>query len=196
MGHHGHKFDPLNRAHLDSDERRSYLDPDAILGTFGVGPGCILADIGAGTGFFSLPAAARIGPAGRVYALDVERVMLEDLRTKLAAREVGNVEVFRSEETKLPLPSSSVDIAFLACVLHELDGPGTLRECGRILKPTGRLAVVDWKKIDQEIGPPISHRLDEGQARDLLERSGFTPMRTFEAGRYHYGIEARVGRSG
>lgn len=195
MRRHGHKFDPADRAHLDSDERRSYLDPDAILGAFGIGPGHIVADIGAGTGFFSIPAAKRVGPTGRVYALDLEPAMLEDLRTKAAGASVDNLKILRSQEDRLPLPQSSVDVAFLACVLHEFDGPGTLRECARILKPAGRLAVVDWKKIDQEIGPPREHRLDEGEARAFLMRSGFAPMRTFEAGRYHYGIEARVGRA-
>lgn len=194
MRHHGHKFDPVNRAHLDSDERRAYLDPDAILGAFGVGPGMIVADIGAGTGFFAIPAAKRVGAAGRVYALDLEPQMLEDLRARAGDTGVANIGVLRSEEERIPLPDASVDIAFLACVLHELDGPGTLRECARILKPAGYLAVVDWKKIDQDIGPPMNHRLDEREARAFLQRSGFTPARTFEAGRYHYGIESRVSR--
>ena len=195
MRRHGHKFDPADRAHLDGEERRSYLDPDAILGAFGVGPGYIFADVGAGTGFFAIAAAKRVGSTGRVYALDLEPTMLEDLRVKAAAAGVGNIKILRSEEDRVPLPQASVDIAFLACVLHELDGPGTLRECARILKPTGRLGVVDWKKIDQDIGPPLRHRMDEGEARTLLVRNGFAPTRTFEAGRYHYGIEAGVGRA-
>ena len=192
--HRGRKFDPADRAHLDSDARRAYLDPDAILGAFGVGPGTALADIGAGTGFFAIPAAKRVGPAGRVYALDLEPQMLDDLRAK-ADNDLGiaNISILRSEEERIPLPHHSVDVAFLACVLHELEGPGTLRECARILKSTGHLAVVDWKKIDQDIGPPMRHRLDETEARSFLKRSGFNPTRTFEAGRYHYGIESRVG---
>jgi ubiquinone/menaquinone biosynthesis C-methylase UbiE len=191
--HGSRKFDPAHRGHLDSDARRSYLDADAILGAFGLGPGAALADIGAGTGFFSIPAAKRVGPSGIVHAIDVEPAMLEDLRERVASQGLANVRILRSEEERIPLPHGSVDVAFLACVLHELEGPGTLRECARILKPNGRLAVVDWKKIEQDIGPPISHRLDEGQARAFLMRSGFTPTRTFSTGRYHYGIEARTG---
>lgn len=195
MRQHGHKFDPANRAHLDSDARRAYLDPDAILGAFGIGPGTIVADIGAGTGFFAIPAAKRVGATGRVWALDLDPQMLEDLRARAGgSADIGNVGVLRSEEDRIPLPQACVDVAFLACVLHELEGPGTLRECARILKPAGHLAVVDWKKIDQDIGPPLRHRLDEGEARAFLMRNGFTPTRTFDAGRYHYGIESRVGR--
>ena len=195
MRRHGHKFDAAHRAYLDSEERRSYLDPDAILGAFGVGPGFTIVDVGAGTGFFSLPAAKRVGPSGLIYAVDVESAMLEDLRGKVAAQSLSNIRILRSQEDRIPLPHASVDVAFLACVLHELDGPGTLRECARILKPAGRLAVVDWKKIDQDIGPPVEHRLSEGEARAFLERGGFAPTRTFEAGVYHYGLEARTGRA-
>ncbi len=193
--HPGHKFDPAHRAYLDSEERRSYLDPDAILGAFGLGPGFILADVGAGTGFFSLPASKRVGPSGRIYALDVEDAMLEDLRAKVRDQALSNIRILRSQEDRIPLPNMSVDVAFLACVLHELDGPGTLRECRRILKSGGQLAVVDWKKIDQDIGPPIEHRLSEGEARAFLLRGGFTPTRTFDTGMYHYGIEARIDRA-
>ncbi len=98
----------------------------------------------------------------------------------------------RSTEDRIPLPDASVDFAFMACVLHELDGPGTLLEARRILKPRGRLGIVDWKKEDMEFGPPKAHRLDEAEARAILRDAGFAPSRTFAAGAYHYGIEARI----
>lgn len=191
----GHKFDPAHRSNLDSEERRAYLDPDAILGSFGVGPGLHMADIGTGTGFFALPAANRVGPHGRVYAIDMAPEMLADLRAKVAQAHLGQIEIAQCAEDEIPLPDASVDFAFLACVLHELAGPGTLHECRRILRPHGRLGVVDWRKIDQEFGPPKEHRLSEAQARETLARAGFTATRTFEAGPYHYGIEARVGKA-
>lgn len=195
MSHGGHKFDPTHRADLDSDERRAYLNPDAILGSFGVGPGLHMADIGAGTGFFALPSAARVGPHGRVYAIDMAPEMLGELRAKVARAKAGSIEIAQSTEEEIPLPNASVDFAFLACVLHELAGPGTLHECRRILRPGGRLGVVDWKKIDQDIGPPKEHRLSEAEAKAILARAGFTATRTFDVGPYHYGIEARVGKA-
>lgn len=192
--HGGHKFDPTHRAHLDSPERRAYLDPDAILAAFGVKAGMRLADIGTGVGFFARPAARLVGPRGRVYAVDVSPEMLDDLRARLKAEKLANVEAFRSTEDRVPLPDRCVDLVFLACVLHELDGPATLLEARRILKPRGTLAVVDWKKIDQEEGPPKEHRLDEAEAAAVLRDAGFAPERTFEAGPYHYGIQARVAQ--
>lgn len=188
----GHKFHIDRRAYLDSEERRSYLDAKGILRGFGIGPGMRIADVGAGTGFFALPAAELVGPRGHVYAADLAPAMLGDLQTKIADKRVPNVTAVRSSEDRIPLGDRSIDFAFLACVLHELDGPGTLLECRRILKPQGRLGVVDWKKEDMEYGPPKEHRLDEAQAKAILEDAGLHPTRSFEAGPYHYAIEARI----
>ena len=190
----GHKFDVAHRSHLDSEERRSYLDPPSILHAFGIRPGMRIADVGSGTGFFAIPAAAIVGPKGRVYAVDLSPEMLEDLQAKLARTPQRSLEAVRSTEDRIPLPDGSVDFVFMACVLHELDGPGTLLEARRILRRGGRLGVVDWKKEDMEFGPPKAHRLAEDEAMAVLSDAGFAPVRTFEAGVNHYGIEARVRR--
>ncbi len=195
MGGGGHKFDTAHRGYLDSRERRSYLDAERILRAFRVGPGMRVADIGAGTGFFAIPAAGLVGPRGHVYAVDLSAEMLEDLQERLARGSIANLDAVRSTEDRIPLGDASVDFAFLACVLHELDGPGTLLEAHRILTPRGRLGIVDWKKKDMAFGPPKAHRLDEGEAKAILADTGFTPTRTFDAGDHHYGIEARVRRS-
>lgn len=187
----GHKFHVDRRTYLDSDERKSYLDARAILRAFGVGEGMRIADIGAGTGFFTLPASELVGSAGHVDAVDLSPEMLGDLQARLPRVGVRNVTAVRSTEDRIPLADGSVDLAFLACVLHELDGPGTLLECRRIVRPGGRLAIVDWKKEDMAFGPPTEHRLAESEAKAFLADAGFAPTRTFEAGPYHYGIEAR-----
>lgn len=158
----------------------------------GLKAGDRVADIGAGTGFFAIPAARAVGEKGRVFAVDLASPMLEDLRRKASKARLTNLEVLRSIEEHVPIPDHSVDLVLLACVLHELDGPGTLPEARRILAARGRLAVVDWKKIDQDEGPPREHRLDEREAAELLGSAGFRVARTFEAGPYHYGLEARV----
>lgn len=158
----------------------------------GISEGMRVADIGAGTGFFTWPAARRVGPRGHVYAVDQAPEMLEELRRKLAAAPEPAIEVLQSLETRIPIPDGSVDVAFLACVLHELDGAGSLLECRRILRAGGTLAVVDWKKIDQDEGPPVEHRLSEGDAERVLRESGFEVVRRFASGPFHYGLEATV----
>ncbi len=191
----GHKFEVEHRAYLDSEERRSYLDASRILRVFDLRKGMRLADIGAGTGYFTLPAATLVGRSGHVYAVDLSPEMLEDLQAKVSSKRVPQVTAVRSTEDRIPLGDASVDFVFLACVLHELDRRGTLLECHRILRPQGRLGVVDWKKEEMEFGPPKAHRLDEQHARAMLADAGFAPTRTFEAGPYHYGIEAKLRRA-
>jgi len=191
----GHKYRVEHRAHLDSAERRSYLDAERIMAGFRLAPGTRVADVGAGTGFFAIPAARIVGPSGKVFAVDLAPEMLEDLQAKLARDPLPNVVALRSTEDRIPLSDASVDFALLACVLHELDGPGTLLECRRILVPDGRLGVVDWVKVDMEFGPPKGHRLDEVEAQAILRDAGFRPVRTFRGGPYHYGIEARIRRA-
>ncbi len=192
MPHGKRKFDPARRAYLDSPERRAILDPDAILKAFGVRAPWRFVDVGAGVGFFSFPAARLVGPRGRVVAVDLAPEMLEELQARIAHEGATNMEALLSTEDRLPLDDGSADFAFLACVLHELDGPATLLECRRVLKKAGRLGVVDWKKVAQDIGPPKEHRLDPRQAKAVLADAGFRAIRTFATGPHHYGIEARV----
>ena len=92
----------------------------------------------------------------------------------------------------LPAPMLRFEpVAFLACVLHELDGPGTLREAARVLRPGGVLGIVEWKKKRQVDGPPYRIRLSPKRAAEVLDAGGFDSEKAFEAGPHHYGITAR-----
>jgi ubiquinone/menaquinone biosynthesis C-methylase UbiE len=168
MTRHGHKFDPAHRDHLLEPERARYLPAKAILSKFPMKVGGAAVDIGCGPGYWTIPMAKLIGPSGRVYAVDLEETMLATLRTRVERYRDLNIQVLRSTEDRLPLPARSVDFAFLACVLHELEGPGTLREAARVLRPGGILGIVEWKKIRQLEGPPYRHRLSPAQAAKVL----------------------------
>lgn len=189
----GHKFDPANRNVLVAPERAEYLPPKQILDAFGVKEGWHVADVGCGPGYFTLPMARRVGSSGRVYAVDMEPAMLEDLRRRVARAGLENVVPVPSQEDRIPVPDATVDFAFLACVLHELAGVGTLREIRRMLKPDGVLGVVDWRKIEQDMGPPVHHRLTPEEAAKVLREGGFEPGRPFEVAPYHYGFRCGKG---
>lgn len=188
------KFDPRHMDRLLSPERRRSQDPELVLDNLGVVEGMTVADIGTGPGFFTLPAARRVGPAGKVYAVDIEPAMLEQVRERATAEGITNVEAVLSREDRLPLPTRVVDVALLADVLHELLEPGKLlEEIARVLKPGGALAVVEWKKEQQEWGPPLEERLAPEQAEALLREADFDSFEPFEVGPNHYGILARNG---
>ncbi len=184
-----HKFDPAHRERLHDPERGTWQDPEAILRTLGVGRGMVLADVGCGTGFFALPAAAQVGPGGRVYGVDMQEEMLWSLQDRLQEEGVRNVLPVLSLEDVIPLPDGSADAALLVNALHELRGDGALHEVWRILRPGGFLGVVDWKKEPMERGPPLDHRLSLGEARARLEGVGFR-LEEVDVGPYHYGLRA------
>ena len=160
---------------LKDEQRREWLKPEKVLAEAGIRSGQTVVDVGAGTGFWTEALSALVGPAGHVYSVDIEPVMLEELRTMV--REIGlkNVEVIQSQETSIPLPSSTADSAVLALVLHHPAEPlELLREIIRLLKPDGRLLVVDWEDRPTEHGPPLEHRISREEAHALLGAAGLT----------------------
>jgi ubiquinone/menaquinone biosynthesis C-methylase UbiE len=182
-----HKFD-VSRAEILEDEERFLLPQAEILKRIGVREGVTFADIGCGTGYFTIPASELVGERGRVYAIDIQEEMLELLKRKIA--HIGNIVAIKSEEDAIPLPEESVDVAFMGDVLHELEGEGTLREVYRILRRGGVLGVVDWKKEKMEIGPPTEDRLSVEEAKEKIERAGFRVRESFEIPPYHYCLVA------
>jgi ubiquinone/menaquinone biosynthesis C-methylase UbiE len=184
-----HKFPVENAQILDSSERASILNPEDILDSVGPSDDSVIADIGSGTGFFTIPASKRV-PKGRVYAFDINPGMHKILEEKLYARKINNVTVVTSTEEEIPLGNSEVDFAYIGNTLHELKDGLTLREVLRILKPTGSLYVVDWKKEDSPIGPPLSERLTLNDAKIKIEKAGYTIVSAEEQGPYNYIIKA------
>lgn len=182
------KFDPNHADRLLSPERRRWQDPEVVLDALGVKAGMVVADIGAGPGFFSLPAARRVGPSGKVYALDVEPMMVERVREQAAKEGIHNLDALVSQESHLPLPDRAVDVALLVSVLHEaLDPSRLLQETVRVLREGGTLAIVEWNKERQEWGPPFEERLAPQQVEDMLAAAGYHSIVPFVVGPRHYG---------
>jgi ubiquinone/menaquinone biosynthesis C-methylase UbiE len=169
-GEHGWRFPPERRHLLNSAERRQQLQPDALLAAAEIKLGERVVDVGAGTGFWTLPLAKLVGPSGQVIAIDVEPIMLDELRALVEAEQLRNVAVVQSDGETIPLADQSVDMALLAFVLHEPPDPATfLRVVRRLLKPNGRLLLIDWQKRVTERGPPVEHRIAQAQVQALLE---------------------------
>ena len=101
-----HKFDPENRKKLNSKQRQEILPPAQILMDIGLGSHTVWADIGCGTGFFTIPLANEVK---QVYALDIRTEMLSDLSESLTQLQIQNVNVLQSEESHFPLPDQLVD---------------------------------------------------------------------------------------
>lgn len=193
-----HKFHPEHAAHLISPSRREWLDPDRVLERWGLLPGMRVLDVGAGPGFFALPAAARVAPGGLVVACDISGDMLEMLRQRAADAAVDNLLLLHSEESRVPLWSQQVDRVLLANVLHELEHPRTLlHDLRRVLRPQGEVLVLEWHREPTPVGPPVEERIAPDAAEDLLVQAGFRVAERWDrVGPYTYGLRAAVSPDG
>lgn len=186
-----HKFNPKHIDILISEERKKELDPLKYLKEKGLEKGMAFADIGCGPGFFVFPASEIVGSSGKVYALDTQQEMLNELKKR---RPAENVIVLKSDETNLPVEGKAVDMALMVFVLHEVHHPvDFLKEVKRILKPNGRLIVIDWEKKVEEKGPPFEERVPKEKAGEIFVQAGFKNIETNSLNPSHYEV---VGRNG
>jgi ubiquinone/menaquinone biosynthesis C-methylase UbiE len=179
---------------LDNPERLRWLPPDSVLKLLLLRPGAVVADIGAGTGYFAIPLAQAIGPDGKVFAIDLQPEMLDLLRKKLEGPDAPyNISLLQGTAETTTLPQASCDLVFIANVWHELpDHAAALREFRRVLRPDGALAIVDWRPdTEHPPGPPIEHRIDAAEVRRKLEESGWKVEENTLVGEYGYFILAR-----
>jgi ubiquinone/menaquinone biosynthesis C-methylase UbiE len=161
-----------------------------------VHPDQTVADVGAGTGYFSLPLADAVGLQGKVYAVDAQNEMLLLLRQKLDDAAISNVELIHAEAGNTGLAAGSCDLFFIANVWHEFgDRAGVLKEAARVLKPGGQVAILDWRTdAPPEPGPPVAHRLHSSNAVDALRSQGFQNIAVVRVGLYSWLVKGEVKR--
>ncbi len=189
---HERRFNPAQAHKLDAPERGTWLPVNEVLAQLALFPGMTIGDIGAGTGYFTLPMASAVGAAGRVYAVDVEPRMLELVQDKLTEFRTTNVQCVQGEASTTNLADAACDLVFMANVWHEFDShPAVLKEVTRILKPGGRIAILDWcADLDSPPGPPKAHRIPKQDVCDLLAKSGFKALSMSHAGKFSYLVQA------
>lgn len=184
-----HKFDANNKSKLDSEKRRKILPPSEILRELGLKEGDTMADIGCGIGYFSIPASLIVGDCGKVYAIDVSVEMLEEVERRVKQNNIDNVVSIHSEETNFKLDDDYVTYGFTCNVLHEIDDKKAfLMEARRIIKENGKIAIVEWQKIQTGFGPPVEHRIGKEEAQNLLKDLGFNNITCMDIGEHHYGV--------
>jgi ubiquinone/menaquinone biosynthesis C-methylase UbiE len=166
-----------------------FSDPEKNIAQLSIEDGMHIADFGAGSGFYSFAAARKIGPRGKVYAIEVQRELLEKLKRGAAAAHLGNIEVVWGNIEKIggtQLRDSVVDRVILSNVLFQVEHKDNLcLEIKRILKPNGKVLVIDWGS-HSALGPKTL--VPELAATAIFEKHGFVVETRFLAGDHHYGI--------
>jgi len=149
---------------LTRAEREAQEQPERMLDALRLRPGQTVADVGAGVGYHAWRLAARVGPKGKVYATDVQPEMLALLRANTAARQVRNVVAVLATPESTGLPEASIDLVLLVDVYHEAPDPQAfLGQLHRALKPTGRLALVEFRAEDPEVPIRAEHKMTADQ---------------------------------
>lgn len=186
-------FHAANAHKLEDPERRTWLPPEELIRLLELHPDSEVADIGAGTGYFALP-IAEVLETGTVYAVDLQEEMLDRLRAKLdQAPPRGSVRLFQGDAAATGLPASSVDRVLMANLWHELDDqPAALREAARILRPGGRLLILDWRPdMPSPPGPPSDHRIPAEVTAATVDAAAWQVLGREPFGKFHYVVIAQ-----
>jgi predicted methyltransferase len=166
---------------LERPDREATEQPEKVLDALKIAPGSTVADIGAGTGYFSVRLAKRVGPQGRVLATDIQPQMLALLDENRRAAGVGNIEPVLCTPTDAKLPEGQLDLALMVDVYHELAYPEeTLAQVRRALKPDGRLVLVEYRGEDAGVPIKPEHKMTLAQVRAEVEPMGFRLQEAFE----------------
>jgi len=171
------------------------IDPQEVLRHANVGYGETIADLGTGAmGYFALQAAKIVGDRGRVFAVDIMKSALSSLDSRAKLSGIHNIttvwsnlEVYGGAKM---IPNASCDAAIIVNMLFQSSAKmgNILKETSRMLKPKGRLLVVDWLKRGSPMGPPLHLRIDKEQVESAAEAVGFIKEKDFNPGPHHWGI--------
>ena len=183
-------FDPKNVDILEAEDRKTWQNPEEILGSIELKPDYVTVDLGCGSGFFTLPLSRKVK---KVYGIDVPKEMLEFLEQKIQRQRIRNIEPLLSGEDEIPLENESVDLLITVNTLHEFrDKEKMIGEMRRVLRQDGKAMIVDFKKEDTGFGPPVSIRVSREQARRLFEKNDFAVLKSQDL-KYHYLMVFRRG---
>jgi len=179
------KFDLAKMERLNDEGRFDSIKPDVIWAAIDRPAPSVIVDIGAGTGLFAARFAA-FAPGAVVYAVDLEPAMVEWMRTNRSEVADGRIVPILAEETAVPLDDDVADVAIMINLHHELAEPlASYRETLRLLRPGGRLAVVDWTDADTPKGPPRHIRVSAEHIAAMLREAGFDEVSAWGGLEWH-----------
>jgi SAM-dependent methyltransferase len=185
---HGRLFPPTDLGLLEAPDRDLWQPPDQIMDVLGIAEASVVADVGAGSGWFTVRLARRVGPNGVVYAQDVQQEMLQAIKRRVEREGLTNVRTVIGEGSDPRLLRNSLDAILIVGVYNEIgDKIEMLRNLAAALKPQGRIGVIDFKLSGGGPGPPMEERVDpQIVVRDaaraglrLLSQESFLPYQYF-----------------
>jgi SAM-dependent methyltransferase len=184
----GRLFPPVDLGLLEGPDRDIWQQPDRIMDALGIADRSVVADLGAGGGWFTIRLARRVGPNGTVYAEDVQPQMIEATERRVGREGLRNVRTWLGTGEDPRLPARTLDAILIVDTYHEMEHPVTLlSNAAKALKPQGRLGIVDFTKDGLGPGPDLEDRVDpdaiihdaRAAGLRLLRRETFLPYQFF-----------------
>jgi ubiquinone/menaquinone biosynthesis C-methylase UbiE len=184
---HGRLFPPHELGLLEGPDREAWQEPERVMDALGIAEGSVVADIGAGGGWFTIRLAGRVGPNGRVYAEDIQPQMIEAIERRVKRENLRWVKTVRGTALDPGLPKGALDAALIVEAYNEMEQPIVLlRNVGLALKPNGRLGIIEHKKDGFGPGPPMSERVDPQRVIRDAEQAGLRLISHETFLRYQY----------
>jgi len=171
----------------------AFTQPEHVIEQIEMRPDMVVADLGAGTGAYTIAAARKLS-GGKVLAVEVQKELLEQLTASMQTSGITNVETLWGNIEKVggtKIEDDSVDLVILSNILFQVeDREGLLDEVDRILKSDGKVLLIDWSESFGGLGPHQSQLILEDTARELFESHGFSTDEEVTVGEHHYGFIA------
>ena len=177
---------------FDDPRRDEWQKPQEVIAALDLGPRAVVADIGAGTGYFAVRLAQRL-PGGKVYAVDIEPDMVKYLAARAEREGLKQLVAIRGSASEPRLPEAADVILFVDAYHHVDRRVDYLRELRKALKPGARIAVIDFR-LDSPVGPPASGRIAPEQVTSEFERAGYRLEREHAFLPYQYFLVFRAAR--
>lgn len=172
---------------LEDPARDEWQKPQEVIEKLGLKPGDIVADVGAGSGYFALRLARAVGPAGKVYAVDIDSQLLEYLARRAKDERLENIQTVLADPHDPKLSPSSLDMIFICNTLHHISQRSKYyRLLARALRPGGRLVNVDFHKRPLPVGPPVDMKIAKNALIKELMPAGFRAVKEFDFLKYQY----------
>ena len=172
-----------------------FAHPKTNAQALGIEHGMKVADFGAGSGAYTFELAHLVGSNGTVYAVDIQQDLLKRIANEARHRALAHVEILCGDLEQVhgsKIPDGIIDLVLISNILFQVpDKIALLEEARRVLKRSGRLAIIDWQDSFKGLGPHPDHVVTKDSALEFAARAGFVPLREFAAGAHHYGILLR-----
>ena len=181
-------------AWLDRPEREAEEAPSKAIAALGIAPGAVVADVGAGSGYYTVRLAQVVGPGGRVVATDLQPGMLDLIRAKVERQGLTNVTLVQGRSDDPNLPAARFDLILLVDVYHELASPQVfVRKLRAALKSGGRLVLIEFRLEDPRVPIREVHKMSVSQVREELGADGFQIDRVIDILPWQHIIVLKAG---